>query len=331
MDLISVVVPVYNSEKYLNRCVSSIIGQTYQDLQVILVDDGSTDQSPELCNEWAKQDSRVTVIHQSNAGVSAARNIGLRAATGTFILQVDSDDYIAPQTVETLMNAANKTGADMVICNFIQGSTHNYWFPEQNHKYQETIDKHEALNRIYIDSHHALQYVAPWCKLCKHTIYDGIYYPDGKIFEDIYTTHKLLYKCEKIAVVKDQLFYYFQRPESIMNTAFSLKKLDYLQALVERVDFFTLHNLSDLEQIAYDELLHALIWEYSRTRDVLHSKDGMAYVHALFKQVYQKGYTSSRYPKENTRFLTVFNRNPEWIVQYWRCSSLLHRVFKRNG
>ncbi len=331
MDLVSVIIPIYNSEAYLDRCVSSIIGQTYQNLQLILVDDGSTDRSSARCEEWAKRDPRVAVVHQPNAGVSAARNTGLRAAAGTFILQVDSDDYIAPQAVEILVNAAAKTGAETVVCNFIQGSAHNYLFPQRDPACPETIDAHEALNRIYIDSHHALQYAAPWCKLCRRTIYDGIDYPEGKIFEDIYTTHKLLYKCEKIAVVEAPLFYYFQRPESIMNAAFSLKKLDYLQALVERVEFFAQHDLPGLEQIAYDELLHALIWEYSRTRDILHSKEGMAYVRALFRRGYRKGYASSRYPKENARFLAAFHRDPEWIITYWRCSSLLHRVFKRNG
>jgi hypothetical protein len=162
-------------------------------------------------------------------------------------------------------------------------------------------------------------------------LYDGITYPDGKIFEDIYTTHKLLYRCEKITVINDILFYYYQRSNSIMNGVFSMKKLDYLQALVERVDFFAERDLHDLESLAYDELLHSLIWEYSRTRDLLHSEAGKQYVKDLFRKVYRKGYASKRYSDENSRFLAAFNRNPEWIILYWKMKAKLGRVFNRKG
>lgn len=110
-----------------------------------------------------------------------------------------------------------------------------------------------------------------------------------------------------------------------------MKKLDYLQALVERAAFFADHGLQALAETAYDELLHALIWEYSRTRDVLNSEDGMKYVIGLFRQVYKKGYASQRYPKETARFLAAFNKNPEWIILYWKVTGKLSRIFKRNG
>lgn len=331
VDLVSVVIPVYNVEPFLERCISSVAKQTYHNLQIVLVDDGSPDACPKICDDWARRDERIEVIHQANKGLSAARNAGIRTSVGEWILLLDSDDYIACNAVEQMLNAANCVQADMTICSFAKGEEDNYRFKAKSPQIIEVIDAKTALSRLYANETNALQYAAAWCKLCRRTIYNGIDYPEGKIFEDIYTTHKLLYKCEKIAVVEAPLFYYFQRPESIMNAAFSLKKLDYLQALVERVDFFAQHDLPDLEQIAYDELLHALIWEYSRTRDILHSKEGMAYVRALFRRGYRKGYASSRYPKENARFLAAFHRNPEWIITYWRCSSLLHRVFKRNG
>lgn len=331
MDLVSVIIPVYNVEDYLDRCISSVAEQTYQNLQIILIDDGSSDQCPEICDRWAKKDSRVIVVHQPNSGVSAARNAGLKTASGDFILQVDGDDYIALQAIERLVDTANETKADMIICNFLQGADREYSFPSKYSDSSEVVDKQEALKRIYADDHHALQYAAPWSKLCRSYLYRGICYPEGKIFEDIYTTHKLIYRCEKIAVLGDPLFYYFQRPNSIMNSSFSTKKLDYLQALVERVDFFSSHHLKELAGIAYDELLHALIWEYSRTRDVLGNKEGMNYVTNLFRQNYRKGYASKRYPKETARFLAAFNHNPEWIILYWKVSARLNRVMKRNG
>ena len=331
MDLVSVIIPVYNVEDYLDRCVASVVGQTFQNIEVILVDDGSTDGSAGICDHWSARDSRVKTLHQINQGVSAARNAGLQAASGNWILQVDSDDYIAPDTVERLVSAANETSSDMVICDFLRGSEDNHVFVDEYSKEVELIDPETAISRIYISDHSALRFASPAIKLCKFCLYSGIIYPEGKIFEDIYTTHKLLYRCNQIAVLESPLYYYFQRPNSIMTTEFNIKKLDYLQALVERVEFFSAHDMRELESIAYDELLHSLIWEYSRTRDVLNSEDGMKYVTDLFHQVYQKGYASQRYPKETARFLSAFNKNPEWIILYWKISGKLRRIFKRNG
>lgn len=331
MELVSIIIPIYNVENYLERCISSVAAQSYQNLEILLVDDGSTDRSGRICDQWAERDPRVRVIHQPNGGVSAARNAGLQAAIGTWIIQVDSDDHIAPYAVEKLMRSAQTTGADMVICDFVKGSDEAFCFTENADAMVETADGISVIHRIYDGDHNALRYGVPWCKMGRRQLYDGIRYPDGKIFEDIYTTHKLLFRCARIAVLDAPLFYYFQRPGSIMNASFSMKKLDYLQALVERVEFFAAHGLGELERNAYDELLHSLIWEYSRTRDLLNSKEGMDYVVSLFRQVYKKGYASSRYPSETARFLAAFNRNPEWIILYWKVSGKLKQLCKRNG
>lgn len=331
MDLVSVIIPVYNVENFLDRCISSVVGQTFYNLEIILIDDGSPDKCPEICDTWAKKDSRIVVLHQLNRGLSAARNSGLKIASGSYIMLLDSDDYIAPFAVELLLEAAKQTKSDMAICGFVKGSEENYSFREKELGTVETINNETALFRIYSDNTSAMKYGAAWGKLCNRFLYDSIFFPEGKIFEDIYTTHKLLYRCNQIAVLDTPLIYYFQRPDSIMNTKFNLQKLDYLQALVERLDFFAAHNLEELESIAYDELLHSLIWEYSRTRDMLNNKEGMKYVASLFRQVYEKGYASRRYPKETARFLAVFNKNPEWIILYWKISGKLNGIIKRNG
>ena len=331
MDLVSVIIPVYNVEDYLDRCVASVVNQSYEKIQIILVDDGSPDHCPKMCDTWAEKDERITVVHQVNTGLSAARNTGLSIAYGDYVLLLDSDDYIAPFAVEFLLNAVRQTNSDMAICGFVKGSEDNYVFLEDKSGAVECIDHEVALFRIYSDSMSALKYGAAWSKLYRRSLYEDICYPEGKIFEDIYTTHKLLYRCDRIAVLDIPLFYYFQRPDSIMNASFSMKKLDYLQALVERAAFFADHGLQALAETAYDELLHALIWEYSRTRDVLHSQEGMQYVTGLFRQVYQKGYASQRYLKETARFLSAFNKNPEWIILYWKISGKLRQIFKRNG
>lgn len=331
MDLVSILIPIYNVEKYLDRCVASAVQQSYGMLEIILVDDGSTDRSAQICNDWAKKDSRIRVIHQHNSGVSAARNTGLQAASGEWIIQLDSDDYFATYAVETMIRTAEENQVDMVVCDFKKGSEDVFQFERIENPTIVISDAVTTIFRIYSGDHDALRFVVPWCKMSRKFLYEGICYPTGRIFEDIFTTHKLLYRCERIAVLDEPLFYYFQRPGSIMNAAFSMKKLDYLQALVERVEFFASHGLSELKSIAYDELLHSLIWEYSRTRDMLHSREGMEYVTTLFRQVYKKGYASRRYPSETAIFLAAFNRNPEWVVLYWRITGKLKRIFKMNG
>lgn len=331
MELVSIVIPVYNVEAYLDRCIASAAGQSYPHLEIILVDDGSTDRCPAICDLWAQKDPRIRVIHQANGGVSAARNAGIAIASGSYVLQLDSDDYIASCAIENMIHTARETGADLTICDFVKGSDPNYSFPDSGIKAAEVIDARTALLRIYIDSTNALKYVAPCFKLYKKELFADMQYPVGKIFEDIYITHKLLYRCRRIAVLDEPLVYYFQRPGSIVNASFSMKKLDYLQALVERMEFFAAHGLNDLEQITYDELLHSLIWEYSRTRDMLHSREGMDYVTALFRKIYKKGYASHRYPGETAVFLATFNRDPEWVILYWKVRGKWNRIFKRNG
>ena len=331
MDLVSILIPFYNVENYLDRCIASAVQQSYNMLEIILVDDGSTDRSTQICSEWAQKDPRIRVLHQHNSGVSAARNAGLQAASGEWIVQLDSDDYLAPYAVEHMMRTAAETRSDMIVCDFEKGNEDAFSFEKTDNPTIRILDAVAAISGIYDGDHQALRFAVPWCKMVRKYLYDGICYPIGKIFEDIYTTHKLLYRCERIAVLDEPLFYYYQRPGSIMNASFSMKKLDYLQALVERIEFFASRDLEDLEQIAYDELLHSLIWEYSRTRDMLHSREGMNYVVTLFRQVYKKGYASQRYPNETAAFLTAFNRNPEWIVLYWKISGKLKHIMNRNG
>ena len=325
MDLISVIVPIYKAEKYLERCVASVAAQTYEMLEIILVDDGSPDRSPAICDDLAERDGRIQVIHQPNSGVSAARNAGLSKASGRYIMMIDSDDYMAPRMIETMYAALVESESDLSICRFLKGNDGNCLFPEADVSSYEVIDPKTALMRIYADSESALQYVVPWAKLYKRELFENISYPEGKIFEDIYITHQILYRCHSIAVVPYPLIYYFQHADSIMNKPFHVGKLDYLEALNNRVVFFREHGLSDLTEIAYDEYLHSLIWEYSRARDLLENRPAMLDIVARFRAAYKKGYSSKRYPKETARYLSAFNRNPEWIIRYWKLQSLFKK------
>ncbi len=327
MELVSVIVPVYNTEKYLERCISSITEQIYQNLEIILVDDGSTDNSLEICNEWSKKDKRIKVVHKENGGLSSARNAGIDASLGDYLVLVDSDDRIAKEMISKMYSAIRIHDADLAICDFIKGTEDFYPFAEEetNELVSEEIDPLTALRSIYKDSYNAQMYVAAWGKLYKKELFNTVRYPEGKLFEDIYVTHRILYDCKRIAVVSNKLVYYYQHSESIMNSKFNVKKLDYLQALNERILFFQEKQLNELERMAYDDYLHSLIWEYSRVRDILHDRNMQNDIKNRFREVYTKGYSSKRYPQETAIFLYAFYIDPELIVLYWKISSKIKR------
>ena len=330
MDLISIIIPVFNIEDCLDRCISSVLDQTYSNLEVILVDDGSSDCCPEICDEWARKDGRIKVIHQKNGGLSAARNSGIDEASGTFILFVDGDDYIASNMVETLYEAIKIARAEMALCDFEKGFDTNFKFSDSLLE-TEIIGPKEALERIYENNQSAFRYVTAWGKLYHRNLFEQIRYPEGKIFEDMYVTHMLIDRCKKIAVINQKLCYYFQRNNSIVNSTFNIKKLDYLQAMEDRIQFFKNHGYIELAKIAYDEYLHALIWEYSRVRDILKDKKAMIYIHKRFCKVYKQGYSSNRYPSDNALYLWGFQLNPAIIIWYWKISGKWKSLFKKRS
>ena len=330
MDLITVIVPVYMAEKYLDRCIFSICHQTYKNIKLILVDDGSTDQSPYICECWAKKDSRVRVIHQKNQGVSVARNKGIENTHGDYIIMLDSDDYLCLSMIEIMYKVMKENVADLVVCGFEKGNEDKFEFSNCEQPQVELINGEHALKRIYESDEKALQYAAPWAKLYRKELFNGLRYPVGKIFEDIYVTHEILYRCDKIAVVTQKMVYYYQHADSIMNRKFHVGKLDYLEALKNRVLFFKTNHLLELESIAYDEYLHSLIWEYSRARDLINNKEAMNDIVFRYRSIYKKGYSSKRYLDESRIFLYTFFVDPELIILYWKIKSRFKRWFQKD-
>ena len=323
-ELISVIVPIYNAEKYLDDCIRSITCQTYANIEILLVDDGSTDKSDERCKSWEHEDKRVRTIHQDNGGVSKARNTGIRNANGNLLIMVDSDDYISPDMITVLYDGYTQHNADIVICDYAQGENREYSFLKEPICFAQ-LDYVTVMNKVYKNGHDALRFISPWGKLYKKELFNGIQYPEGKIFEDIYVTHQLLYKANRIIISDQKLTYYFHHEDSIMHKPFHLGKLDYLDALKERIDFFKEHKLESLERNAYEEYLHSLIWEYSRVRDILHNKDERKEIQNRFREVYKHGYSSEKYPQDTATLLKTFNTNPELVILYWKIRSMLNK------
>lgn len=233
MPLISVIVPVYNVEKYLDACVESIVNQTYKELEIILVDDGSPDRCPEMCDAWAKKDSRIKVIHKENGGLSDARNCGMKVATGEYIGFVDSDDLIHPQMFEKLFDVISKTNADIAQCNYIKFSDYLSVNFECNSQKNDVIilNSHDAVNDLLkgktIDT-------ISCNKLYKSYVALKVDFEVGRINEDVLWTYRVIASCNIIASFDEKLYWYYQREDSIMNCEYSEKKLDALYALSKR-------------------------------------------------------------------------------------------------
>ena len=216
-QLISIVVPIYNVEKYLDDCIKSIIGQTYKNIEIILVDDGSTDRSGEVCENYAKYDKRIKVIHKENGGLSDARNEGLKIANGQYITFIDSDDYVNEEFVEILYKSIKKYNADISICNYdlIEEKSTYRKENKKNIKDITQLDNKECLKRTY-SNEKGMEFLA-WAKLYNKDLFvkNCIIYPKGKIHEDTYTTYKLIYYSKNIVYNDVSLYYYRKRNGSI--------------------------------------------------------------------------------------------------------------------
>jgi len=235
--LISVVVPVYNVGKYLARCVDSILGQTYGNLEVVLVDDGSTDQCPGMCDAYARRDDRVKVIHQANGGLSNARNAGIDIASGAFIGFVDGDDYISAQMYEALYTALSAGDADMSVCNFhYVGENETDQFDNSNLPVKdEVLTSIEVItDKLCADKN--WYWVIACNKLFRRELFWDLRYPAGKLHEDEFLIHKLLLKCKRVAGVAKALYFYLQRRSGITSSAYSVRRLDSAEAHFERAE-----------------------------------------------------------------------------------------------
>lgn len=226
-NLVSVVVPVYNVEKYLEHCVESIVKQTYLNIEVILVDDGSTDSSGKLCDSLANRDARIKVIHKSNGGLSDARNRAIDEARGEYLYFVDSDDYIPLDSIEYLLKKLKDSDSDIAIGGMLTTSKLDESVIKKE-TYTLFLNNKEAVKELFYGSYYTTSASA---KLYKASLFNGIRYPYGKLNEDLFTTYKLLNRAEKVACSDKTVYYYYHRPGSIMNSAFNERKLDVVRAL----------------------------------------------------------------------------------------------------
>ena len=286
MAMVSVIVPVYNVEKYLHRCVDSILAQMFTDFELILVDDGSTDNCGAICDEYAQKDSRVHVIHQENSGLSAARNAGIDWVCGSrdseWLCFVDSDDWVHPRMLEYLYHAVQETMAKICACNYVSVT-----------KYEQPNDL-EYMKPILKDgldfySENYIAGVLASNKIYHKSVFEEERYPIARIHEDEYISFKLLYRAGKIAWLNIPLYNYFQNNNGITKQAFSLARLNRIWALEEQHIFFESIGRGDLIRITEEKMLGTYYYqitelckfpEYKRIQKLL--------IHKLYKLIMRR-------------------------------------------
>ena len=234
--LISVVVAIYNIERWVEKCIESVLTQSYIDFELILVDDGSTDLSREICEKYCRLDDRIKLISQNNQGLSAARNTGIDVCCGEYIMFLDGDDYLYKDALKNAME--NIENSDICIFQYeYVNENGEYMGAPLSYKQKITMNKENALKRLFVDDN--IGGIVAWGKLYKKSLFidNNIYYPVGKYHEDCFTTYKLFFLANTITYIPNVGYYYVQRSDSIMHCKFDKKHLDKIQAADECREF----------------------------------------------------------------------------------------------
>ena len=300
--LISVIIPVYNVEKYLNKCITSVVEQTYKNLEIIIVDDGSTDQSPEICDEWKKRDSRIQVVHSSNGGAGKARNTALDMATGDYVTFVDSDDYIAPQMYQVLLEQFYD-GIGIVECNYSMVYDDSEKFKEERKIYK--IHTYSAMEAMYenINDHIFRQLI--WNKMYRKDVIKGIYFPTGKKIDDEFWTYQAIGNASKLIYIDQKLYAYRQQEQSVMHLLDAKKRLEALKAKEERHKYIC-KFMPQLKTESLNNLWFTCIYQGQRVlKDK--NKENLKSVYPQIKSFIKK------YPQINLKDITD-KKQKIWII-----------------
>ena len=286
MDLVSVIVPVYKVEKYIHECINSIINQSYDNLEIILVDDGSPDNCGDICDNYALLDNRVKVIHKENGGLSDARNAGLNIAKGEYIVFVDSDDYIDVDMISILYKRIKESRADMAICNYLFVNENNVPIREKNAMLPKIDKIYTGLQILRgVTQEEGGYFVTVWNRMYRKELWKNIRFPKGKQHEDEYILHEICLKCSMVVGISRPLYNYRQRKGSIMSSQYDVKRLDVIEAWFIRAR--ALYNIGEYElsAIFYNWALNYLAQAYNildRRQSI--NKDRLKYLLCMYRK-----------------------------------------------
>lgn len=320
MPTISVIVPVYKVEPYLRRCVDSILAQTFADFELILVDDGSPDGCPAICDEYAAKDSRVRVIHQENGGLSAARNAGIdwsfANSDSQWLSFVDSDDWVHPEYLERLLAAATEHDVAISICGYAETTGEEPQISDE-----ELAPQVWETENFYVQ--HNVNATVAWGKLYRKQCFDTIRYPVGRIHEDEFVTYKILFCVQKLAFVAAALYLYFQNETGIMHSPWTPKRLSCLNAYAERITYFQIARNLRMYKWALSTHIWATIAVY---KQLLENETNAVYADIVLKRLrtdlihYRKDLPMERF---SGAFTIAF---PNAMQIYWCLYAVKERV-----
>lgn len=332
MELVSVVVPIYNVERYLDRCVKSVQNQTYKNIEIILVDDGSPDKCGEMCDSYAEEDARIKVLHKKNGGLSDARNAGLEIAEGKYVLFTDSDDFIAPDLVKECTEQAEKNNSDMVVFDFtrVEDGMEEISTTEIEKSGTYSLKKEP---RLLFSSPSAVN------KLFRKDLFEktNIRFPVGKYYEDLGTIPKLLLEAKKIDYIKKSYYYYMIRSGSIMTaTKFEKNYVDRTDMIDGILEFYKENNMfekyhKELEFMAFLNgyfLPSREIILQDRKSPVL--KKFKNYIHRTFPDFMNNEYLKESLSHKDKMHLRTIESEQYWIMVFFSKARLLYcSIFHR--
>lgn len=298
-SLISVIIPIYNAQKYLSRCMESITKQSYKNLEIILINDGSKDDSLVICEQYRKNDSRIVLVNQENKGVSYCRNYGVGIAKGEYIIFIDSDDYISDNMIETLYSEQKRENADMVQCGYQILYENNSI--SKNIYHEKLIESKEKILKFYF--HNLELCVVPWNKLIRKELMKEIRFPLERRFEDEATMYKLFYSANKVVNLEELHYFYYQNEFSFMNQeAMSAKKIKDLIRAKEEMALFMTDKCPEIETEVWNEFLWILFMNYIKIIKGTDKDADFIWVRDKFIEYYDK-MKKSRRIKRTTLFV----------------------------
>lgn len=256
MQKISVIVPVYNIEHYIEECIKSILNQTFKEFELLLVDDGSTDSSLNICRGYEKKDNRIKVIHKKNGGLSDARNVGIEKACGKYICFIDGDDFIANDTLENMYNLILKNNSQIAVCNMVR-----YYEDEDTGVFYRPSEKNIVLEGK--DRFKTLEQPSVCNKMFKTDLFDGVRFPYGKYYEDTFVYHELVMKANSVVLTGKDSYYYRCRRGSILDGGYSKKYFDFMEAVYLRATFLDQNNIKEYADEAYLHMYSSLSNAYN--------------------------------------------------------------------
>lgn len=322
-EKISVIVPCYKVEEFLVNCIESIINQTYKNLEIILVDDGSPDSCGNICDDYQKKDRRIKVIHKENGGLSDARNAGMKVATGEYLAFVDSDDYINSNMYKCLYDNLKKYKADISICSIKKTDSVSLDKNVLEKNVPEVFSKMNVYENLY--NNLAVETVVAWNKLYKRKVFKDIWYPVGKINEDEAIIHKLINNVKKVVYTPCKYYYYYQRPGSIMND-YKERNLGVFEWFFERGKFFRENGFTKLDAYNNYMICFQSTFHYNKVRKLGEKYDIIK--KNLKKQIKEYGKLVKK-SKDNTFFqkfvVSCFMLSSYTLIVFSKVNSILKK------